>query len=108
MEREIQAKSEEWTTQTAIYCDTFWLQSIGTTSSLANKKFMCYCTVFALFYFLFEGKFQVQAPGDLNRPLPSSTTPSLSKRGQVLNLSCENEFYLQENQKLFPYQRLST
>ena len=26
---------------------------------------MCYCTVFALFYFEFEGNFQVQAPGGL-------------------------------------------
>ena len=26
----------------------------------------------------------------------------------MLNLSCENEFYLHENEKLFPYQRLST
>ena len=24
---------------------------------------MCYCTVFSLFYFEFEGSFQVQAPG---------------------------------------------
>ena len=24
------------------------------------------------------------------------------------NLSCENEFYLHENEKLFPYQRLTT
>ena len=24
------------------------------------------------------------------------------------NLSCENEFYLRENEKWFPYQRLST
>ena len=29
------------------------------------QKFMCYCTVFALFYFEFEGSFQVQAPGGL-------------------------------------------
>ena len=29
------------------------------------QKFMCYCTVFALFYFEFEGNFQVQAPGGL-------------------------------------------
>ena len=34
-------------------------------SSLANAKFVCYCTVFALFYFEFEGNFQVQAPGSL-------------------------------------------
>ena len=26
---------------------------------------MCYCTVFNLFYFVFEGNFQVQAPGAL-------------------------------------------
>ena len=29
------------------------------------RKFMCHCTVFALFYFEFEGNFQVQAPGGL-------------------------------------------
>ena len=29
------------------------------------QKFMRYCTVFGLFYFEFEGNFQVQAPGDL-------------------------------------------
>ena len=34
--------------------------------------------------------------------------PSLSKWGQVHNLSCENEFYFHENKKSFPYQRLST
>ena len=27
------------------------------------QKFMCHCTVFALFYFEFEGNFQVQALG---------------------------------------------
>ena len=34
--------------------------------------------------------------------------PSLSKWGQVHILSRENEFYLHENEKLFPYQWLST
>ena len=29
------------------------------------QRFMCYCTVFALFYFEFEGNFQVQATGSL-------------------------------------------
>ena len=29
-------------------------------------------------------------------------------RPLVHNLSCENEFYLHENEKSFPYQRLST
>ena len=29
------------------------------------QKFVCYCTVFTLFYFEFEGNFQVQAPGGL-------------------------------------------
>ena len=47
MEREIQAKSEEWTTQTAIECDTFWLQLIGTASFLANKK-LCVTVPFLL------------------------------------------------------------
>ena len=39
--KEIQADTEEWTMQTAIYRDTFWLQSFGTrtgNSSLANAK----------------------------------------------------------------------
>ena len=50
--------------QTAINCDNFWLQSFGTHNrSLANRKFMCYCTFFALIYFEFEGNFQVQASG---------------------------------------------
>ena len=52
MEREIQAKSEEWTTQTAIYCDTFWLQLIGTTSFLANKK-LCVTVPFLLCFILY-------------------------------------------------------
>ena len=34
MTEEIQAKSEEWTTKTAIDCDTFWLQSFGTSNSI--------------------------------------------------------------------------
>ena len=34
--------------------------------------------------------------------------PSLSKWGQLRNLSCENEFNLHENEQSFPYQRLST
>ena len=29
------------------------------------RKFICYCTIFALFYFEFEGNSQVQAPGGL-------------------------------------------
>ena len=29
------------------------------------RKFICYCTVFALFYFEIEGNFQPQAPGGL-------------------------------------------
>jgi len=61
--------SQEWRgiTQTAIKCDTFWLQSFGTRHScFANTKIICYCTVFALFYyFIFEGNFQVLAPGGL-------------------------------------------
>ena len=35
--KEIQANTEEWTTQTAIYCDTV----------TQMQKFMCYCTAFA-------------------------------------------------------------
>ena len=29
------------------------------------QKFRCFCTVFALIYFEFEGNFQVQGPGGL-------------------------------------------
>ena len=47
-----------------IYGDTFWLQSFGRVIILLWQmpKFVCYYTVFALFYFEFEGNFQVQAP----------------------------------------------
>ena len=37
------------------------------------QNFICYCTVFALFYFVFEGNFQVQAPGDLYSERPRFT-----------------------------------
>ena len=61
---EIQAKTGEWTKQTAIYCDTFWLQSFNTRNSSFRKcKNLCYCTVFALFHFGFEDNFRVQASG---------------------------------------------
>ena len=47
----------------AIYGDTFWLQSFGRVIILLWQmpKFMCYYTVFALFYFEFEGYFRLQA-----------------------------------------------
>ena len=45
----------------------------------------------------------------VHRPLPSSKIPYFQKKlGQVHNLSCENDFYLHENEKSFSYQRLST
>ena len=63
---EIQAKSEEWTTQTAINRDTLWLQTLGTrNSSLANTKMYMLLYRVALFYFVFERTFQVQVPGGL-------------------------------------------
>ena len=63
---EIQAMSKLWTTQTEIYCDTFWLQSFGTRNGyLANTKNMFCTAVIALFYFVSEGNVQVQAPGGL-------------------------------------------
>ena len=62
-------QGQEWrgTTQTAINCDTFWLQTLGRHEIVLwqIQKFICYCTVFALFYFVFEGTFQVQAPRGL-------------------------------------------
>ena len=45
----------------------------------------------------------------VHRPLPSSKIPYFQKKlGQVHNLSCENDFYLHENEKSFSCQRLST
>ena len=53
--KEIQAKSEEWTMQT----------SISDYNHLANRKIYVLLYSFALFYFEFEGNFQVQAPEGL-------------------------------------------
>ena len=48
----------------------------------------------------------------VTRPLPSSKNPHFQNEAncikQVHKLSCENEFYLHENEKSFSYQRLST
>ena len=38
----------------------------------------------------------------------SPKDPHFHNEAKELNLSCENEFYLHENEKAFPYQRLST
>ena len=62
MDRGNQGQKWRGTTQTAINCDTFWLQTLGRHEI---QKFIYYCTVFALFYFVFEGTFQVQAPRGL-------------------------------------------
>ena len=41
----------------------------------------------------------------ISEPFPGSMKLiSLLKRGQVPNLSCENEFYLHENKKSFSHQ----
>ena len=55
----------KWTTtQTAMYCETFWLQAFGTrNSSLTNAKVYVLLYSLILFNFEFEGNFQVQAPG---------------------------------------------
>ena len=46
---EIQAESEEWTTQTEINCDTFWLQSFGACDgSLAKTKIYIFLLCFIL------------------------------------------------------------
>ena len=37
---EIQAKSVEWNTQTAINCDTFWLHSFGTCNRQIQKLYV--------------------------------------------------------------------
>ena len=52
---EIQSKTEEWTTQTAIYGDTLWLQSLGTCNTcsyLANAKIyvLLYSFCFLLYW----------------------------------------------------------
>ena len=66
--KKIQAKSEEWTTQTAINCVTLSLQSFGTRDysslSYANVYVLLYryCFVFLLYL---RAIFQVQAPGGL-------------------------------------------
>ena len=46
---------------------------------------------------------QVNYEYEFNRPLFSFRVPklSLSRRGYMLNLSCENEFYLHENKNRF-------
>ena len=67
--KKIQAKTEEWTTQTAINCDAFWLQSFGTCNSSSANMYKKLCVAvplnIALFYFVFEGNFLVQALGCL-------------------------------------------
>ena len=51
-------------------------------------------------FFTFQVQRGLQATSEFQKP-------SLSKWDQVHNLYCENEFYLHENEKTFPYQRLS-
>ena len=52
--------------QLPIYCDIFLLQSFGTiNSSLADIKICVAIQFLLLFYFEFEGSFQVQAPRGL-------------------------------------------
>ena len=55
---------------------------------------MCYCTVFALFYFVFEaeGNFQVQAPGGFNRPLPSSKNPHFQNEAKCTTFLVKMSF----------------
>ena len=66
IEREIQGKGEGWTMQTAIYCDTFWLQSIGTSnSSLANKKKYVLLYRFCFVLFCIWGQFLSTSPRGL-------------------------------------------
>ena len=44
----------------------------------------------------------------LTLPLPSSINPHFQNEAKCTTFSCENKFYLDENEKSFPYQRLST
>ena len=57
-----------------------------------------------------EAKFSARLSGWAvpTRPLPSLKKTLTFKLGIVHSLSCENGLYLRENEKSFPYQRLST
>ena len=44
----------------------------------------------------------------VNRPFSELPSASISKRGQVQNLCCENEFYLQVSENSFSYERFRT
>ena len=49
-------QSQEWrgTTQTAINCDTFWLQSFGTRSSANTKIYMFLCSFCFVLFCIWE------------------------------------------------------
>ena len=62
---QIHANTEEWTSYAK---STEYTVTLFDCNRLAQviilwqmQKFMCYCTVFALFYFKFEGNFRLQA-----------------------------------------------
>ena len=44
----------------------------------------------------------------LTLPPPSSINPHFQNEAKCTIFSCENKFYLHENDKSFPYQRMST
>ena len=63
---EIQAKTEEWATQTSTVLWHFDHNHLARVIVLWQmQQFLCYGTVFALFYFEFKDNFRVQAPGGL-------------------------------------------
>ena len=64
--KEIQAKTEEWATQTSTVLWHFDHNHLARVIVLWQmQQFLCYGTVFALFYFEFKDNFRVQAPGGL-------------------------------------------
>ena len=83
--RKSKPESEVWTTQTAINCDTFWLQSFRTRNhdSLVNTKILCYCTVIALFFIVFSIVF-------------NHCIPNTSPRGLHLEVHLTESFFRYE------------
>ena len=63
---EIKAKSEEEPRKQQLTVALSDYKHLTDMKQFFGKyKNLCYCTVFALFYFVFEGTFQFQAPGGL-------------------------------------------
>ena len=102
---EIQAKSEEWTTQRAIYCDTIWLNHLAhVIVTWQIQKLLCYCTVIALFYFVFEGNFPTEIGIDSNHSASREKKQEIRNEEESLLLQ-EREYTLQNiNERLLSKQ----